>query len=303
MAEARPGATTRAECWEANGGAVRRGEDLLATEEPLEIRLAQPGAAATPLAVTMRTPGADFELAAGFIFNEGVVGSFEQLRSIRYCSGPGVEEQQRYNIVTAQLSGPAPSDLRRLERHLFVSSACGVCGKATLEGLRSLGYEHPSEGPFLLAEVLASLPARLREAQRLFESTGGLHAAAAFDARGELVALREDVGRHNAMDKLAGWALLAGRLPLSDHVLVVSGRSSFELVQKSLRMGAGVLCSVSAPSSLSVSLSNEFGLTLIGWLRDGRFKIYSCPQRVLGASGPALGARVASSDERLAGDA
>ena len=281
MAQARPGAVSRTPAWEVCEGHVRGVEDTLATEEPLEIRLGSPGAKApVPLAVTMRTPGADFELAAGFLFNEGVVSSREQVHMIGYCTDRSVGEQQRYNIVNVGLSGPVPADLPALERHFVTSSACGVCGKATLEALRARGYGRAGAGPVLSPEVLGALPGKLRQAQRLFDSTGGLHAAAVFDEAGELVAIREDVGRHNAMDKLAGWALLAGLLPLSARVLMVSGRSSFELVQKSLRMGAGALCSVSAPSSLAVGLATEFGLTLVGWLREGRFRVYSCPERV-----------------------
>lgn len=238
----------------------------------------------------MRTPGADFELAAGFLFNEGVVGAREDIRSMRYCVDRAVDGAQRYNIVNAEISSAAGIVFPNLERHFVVSSACGVCGKATLESLRQRGYGRAPEGPALSPHLLSSLPAKLREAQRIFDSTGGLHAAAAFDEDGTLVALREDVGRHNAMDKLAGWALLGGRLPLSRHVLVVSGRSSFELVQKSLRMGTGVLCSVSAPSSLAVDLARELGLTLIGWLREDRFKIYSCPQRVVAGGQKPAGA-------------
>ena len=281
MARARPGAVSRTPAWEVCEGHVRGVEDTLATEEPLEIRLGSPGAGPpVPLAVTMRTPGADFELAAGFLFNEGVVSSREQLHMISYCTDRSVGEQQRYNIVNVWLSGSVPADLPVLERHFVTSSACGVCGKATLEALHAGGYGRASAGPVLSPEVLGALPGRLRQAQRLFDSTGGLHAAALFDEAGELLAVREDVGRHNAMDKLAGWALLAGLLPLSARALMVSGRSSFELVQKSLRMGAGALCSVSAPSSLAVGLATEFGLTLVGWLREGRFRVYSCPERV-----------------------
>jgi FdhD protein len=286
MAPVRPGPTTRAGAWEVAGGRARPVADELATEEPLEIRLVSDGRL-LPLAVTMRTPGADFELAAGFLYSEGLVDWREQVGAISYCTDRSVGEPQRYNIVNVVLAAPVePAALRRLERHFTVSSACGVCGKATLESLRSRGYRRLSGGPVLAPEVVSSLPAKLRAAQRVFEATGGLHAAAAFDEAGGLVALREDVGRHNAMDKLAGWALLEGRLPLARHALLVSGRSSFELVQKALRLGAGVLCSVSAPSSLAVDLAREFGLTLVGFLRDGRFKVYSCPERLLLSPAP-----------------
>lgn len=283
MAPTRPGPTVRTEAWEVAGGLARRADDVVVSEEPLEIRLVWPGAGEPfPLAVTMRTPGADFELAAGFLYSEGVVDSREQLRTLSYCTDPGLDEPQRYNIVNVVLTRPlAPASIARLERHFSVSSACGVCGKATLEALRQDGFAEPTVGPFLSPEALGSLPAKLRSAQQLFETTGGLHAAAAFDEAGDLVALREDVGRHNALDKLAGWALLGGRVPLARHAIVVSGRTSFELVQKTLRLGAGLLCSVSAPSSLAVDLAGEFGLTLVGFLREGRLKVYTSPERVL----------------------
>jgi FdhD protein len=230
----------------------------------------------------MRTPGADFELTAGFLFGEGVLKSRQQLRRISYCVDPDVDDEQRYNIVNVELSGVSRADLMPLERHFSMTSACGVCGKATLESLRTRGYHLPAPGDStpLEPEVLSGLPAKLRGAQRVFEATGGLHATGLFTPGGEVVASREDVGRHNALDKLVGWALLQDRLPLRDHVLVVSGRASFELVQKSLAVGVAALCSVSAPSSLAVDLAREFGLTLLGFLREGRFRIYAGAERV-----------------------
>jgi FdhD protein len=280
--EGRPGAVKGAKALEVTAGATRWGDDAVATEEPLEIRLLSPGTEPVPLAVTMRTPGADFELAAGFCYSEGLVSAREELRSISYCVDPAVDGPQRWNIVNVVLSrSVSRAELAGLERHFAMTSACGLCGRATLEALYQRGYRPPAAGPDLPAELLWSLPSRLREAQRIFEATGGLHAAAAFDKAGQLVAVREDVGRHNALDKLAGWALLEGRVPLAGHCLLVSGRASFELVQKSLRLGAGVLCSVSAPSSLAVELARQFGLTLVGFLREGRFKVYSCPERVV----------------------
>ena len=236
----------------------------------------------------MRTPGADFELAAGFLFSEGVVEDLGQVRRLSYCLDAGVDAEQRYNIVNVELADVLPADLSALERHFSMTSACGVCGKATLEGLRLRGYRvlSPAEGPGLSPEVLAALPAKLRRSQRVFEATGGLHAAGLFTADGELVAVREDVGRHNAMDKLVGWALMQGRLPLEGHVLVVSGRASFELVQKSLGAGVAALCAVSAPSSLAVDLAQEFGLTLVGFLRGERFKVYAGVERLLLAAPP-----------------
>ncbi len=233
-----------------------------------------------PVVVTMRTPGADFELATGFLFSEGVIRSPEQLRAVTYCVDPAVGQEQRYNIVNVEVRGASVNDITPLERHFSMTSACGVCGKATLEGLQRRGLARPAAGPMLAPEVLRCLPAKLRDAQRLFEATGGLHAAGLFTASGELLALREDVGRHNAMDKVVGWALMHGRLPLHGQILVVSGRASFELVQKALAAGAGALCAVSAPSSLAVDLAGEFGMTLIGFLRPGRFKIYTGAERV-----------------------
>jgi FdhD protein len=278
VAAARPGPTARVWAWEVQAGEAHRGEDSLATEEPLEIRLVNAGAR-HPVAVTMRTPGADFELAVGFMFSEGILHARDQLRRVSYCVDREVDEHQRYNIVNVEVAGVAPADLAPLERHFSVTSACGVCGKATLDALRLRGYQAVPAGPSLPVDMLRSLPAKLRRAQRLFETTGGLHAAGLFTGSGELVAIREDVGRHNALDKLVGWAFMEARLPLAGHVLVVSGRSSFELVQKSLAAGATALCSVSAPSSLAVDLAREFGLTLVGFLRDDRFKVYSGEQR------------------------
>jgi FdhD protein len=276
----RPGPTSSTWAWEVLADGARRSPDALATEEPLEVRLVA-GGARYPVAVTMRTPGADFELAVGFLYSEGILTEPGQLRRVSYCVEPDVGEEQRYNIVNVELSGGVPVDLSPLERHFSVTSACGVCGKATLDGLRLRGCRTVPAGPPLSPTVLKSLPAKLREAQRLFEATGGLHAAGLFTRSGALVAVREDVGRHNALDKLVGWAFLQGRLPLADHVLLVSGRSSFELVQKCLGTGAAALCSVSAPSSLAVQLATEFGLTLVGFLREERFKVYSGHERVL----------------------
>ncbi|MGH9106065.1 MAG: formate dehydrogenase accessory sulfurtransferase FdhD [Acidimicrobiales bacterium] len=279
MARARAGAVSPTVAWEVLDGVARTAPDTLATEEPLEIRLAC-GGRRQPVAVTMRTPGADFELATGFLFSEGILRQKEQLRHVSYCLDRTVGEEQRYNIVNVEVTGASAEDVAPLERHFSMTSACGVCGKATIEALRRRGYDRPAAGPRLSPEVLRSLPARLRQAQRLFQSTGGLHAAGLFSADGDLVAVREDVGRHNAMDKLVGWAFMNGRLPLAGHVVIVSGRSSFELVQKTLSAGAGTLCSVSAPSSLAVDLAREFGLTLVGFLREGRCKLYTRPERV-----------------------
>jgi FdhD protein len=279
MSDGRPGATTRTTAWELGNGGARREDDVLATEEPLEIRVVHRGRR-YPVAVTMRTPGADFELAVGFLFNEGVLRDRRQLSRVSYCVDKEVGEEQQFNIVNVELATTAAlADLAPLERHFSMTSACGVCGKATLEDLRRRGYERIPEGPILSSGILQSLPAKLRQAQKLFETTGGVHASGLFSADGDLIAVREDVGRHNAMDKLVGWAFLNDKLPMSGHVVVVSGRSSFELVQKSVSAGVAALCSVSAPSSLAVDLAREFGLTLVGFLRQGRFKVYSGPER------------------------
>lgn len=276
----RPGPTTKARTWKVSGGRARSGDDTLATEEPLEIRLLN-GGRRYPVAVTMRTPGADFELAAGFLFNEGIIRHRSQLRTVSYCVDPDVGEDQRYNIVTVELSGEVRAeDIVPLERHFSMTSACGVCGQATLEQLMKRGYSRLADGPDLDPSVLQRLPGTMREAQRLFDTTGGLHAAGLFTSAGDLVALREDVGRHNALDKLTGWALMRSRLPLTGHVVVVSGRSSFELVQKAISVGACALCSVSAPSSLATDLAQRFNLTLVGFLREERFNLYAGPQRV-----------------------
>ena len=258
--------------------------DQVATEEPMETRLRVAGGRHT-VAVTMRTPGSDFELAAGFLYGEGIVARREDVRGIAYCVDPDVDDDQRYNVVTVDLAGEVAPDLHTLERHFFTSSACGVCGKASLEALHARGCPPIPAGDIHVApDLLYALPERMREAQGLFSSTGGLHAAALFDTAGELLALREDVGRHNAVDKLVGWALLQGRLPLTDSILVVSGRSSYEILQKAVAAGAPVLCSVSAPSSLAVAVAREFGITLVGFLRGRRLNVYTGAERVLVAS-------------------
>jgi len=274
---------TRARVLKVEGEESRERSDHLATEEPLEIRLVAGGETRT-LAVTMRTPGADFELAAGYLHGEGVLASRRDLDGIRYCTDPDLDAAQQYNVVSVDLVAPELPDLRGLERHSFTSSACGVCGKAGIESLEAAGCEALPPGPEVPAAVLLGLPATLRESQGLFDSTGGLHAAGLFTARGDLVCLREDVGRHNAVDKVVGWALLEGRLPLAGHVLMVSGRSSYEIVQKALTAGIPIVCSVSAPSSLAVDVARRFGMTLVGFLREGRFNVYTGAERVLTAS-------------------
>jgi len=223
------------------------------------------------------------------VLTEGVICARSDIRSISYCVDRSIGEEQRYNIVIVETAAGERHGVKVAPRFSYVSSACGVCGKASLEELRMSGVEAPASGPQVTAEVISSLRARLRAAQGVFDRTGGLHAAGLFDARGDLLCAREDVGRHNALDKLIGWALLNDELPLSDRIVLVSGRASFELVHKSLAAGLGVLCAVSAPSSLAVDAATAFSMTLIGFLRGDRFNVYSGFERIArpGGSGPA----------------
>jgi FdhD protein len=278
--ESRPGLTTPARVIACDGGKMREVVDDLATEEPLEIRV-MAGSATQSLAVTMRTPGNDFELAAGFLLNEGLIGARSDLSGISYCTDPAVDGAQRYNIVNVGLAAQTLPALDRLERHFTMTSACGVCGKASIEALQTRAQPLQSDLRVNF-EQITSLPQKMRDAQRVFESTGGLHAAALFSEDGTLLALREDVGRHNAVDKITGWALLNDRVPLSHCMLLVSGRASYELVQKSIAAGIPLLCAVSAPSSLAVQLACAFNVTLIGFLRGSRFNVYAAKNRVAG---------------------
>jgi FdhD protein len=274
--------TTGVRLWKVEAGVPDERADRVATEEPLEIRLRWAGSSRV-VAVTMRTPGADRELAAGFLHGEGVVLRPERILGFAGAAGMGEgEDPDAANRIEVELGeGPEPQ-WQGLERHFFVSSACGVCGKAGLAALAVRVSRALPPGPVLAPQLIVSLPARLRQAQGLFAATGGLHAAALFDPEGRLLAVYEDVGRHNALDKLVGWALLAGRLPLSDHVVLVSGRTSFEILQKCVVAGVPVVCGVSAPSSLAVELAERFGVTLIGFLRGDRFNLYSSPERIAG---------------------
>lgn len=257
---------------------IRWISDELATEEPLELRLVA-GNEHRTIAVTLRTPGNDFELAAGFLFGEGVIQRRSEIKRIAYCVEEG--QEQRYNIVSVELRSQALPKLPTLERHFFTTSACGLCGKASIESLSARGLSPVSGDSTISAKVLRELPEKLRKAQQLFDLTGGLHAAALFDLEGNLIALREDIGRHNAMDKLVGWALLEGKLPLAQCIVVVSGRASFELVQKALAAGIPIFASVSAPSNLAVDLAASFGMTLAGFLRGEHFNVYAHPERIL----------------------
>lgn len=253
--------------------------DDVVGEEPLEIRLVAAGKTQT-LAVTMRTPGNDFELAAGFLHSEAIVKTHDQVAGLSYCVDPAIDADQRYNIVNVELRG-ALEDITRFERHFAMSSSCGVCGRAQLDSLREVGAKALIDDLRVPGKLLYDLPERMRESQRVFSSTGGLHAAALFNENGEPIVVREDVGRHNAVDKLVGWGLLNGRIPLSRTMLMVSGRTSYEVLQKSVMAGIPIVCSVSAPSSLAVDLAREFNITLVGFLRGRRANVYSAPQRIV----------------------
>jgi FdhD protein len=257
------------------GGRFER-TDALAAEEPMEIRVHGPGQAAAPVTVTMRTPGGDFELAVGLLYAEGLIAGRDDVRRVSYCEDLEPEEQH-YNVVTVELS--RPFDVAVPRRTFVASSSCGICGKATLDDVE-VHCAPLAPGPSLHAEVLASLPDALRSAQRVFDQTGGLHAAGLFTAEGGLLSLREDVGRHNAVDKVVGQALLGGELPLSDRVLQVSGRIGFEIVQKAARAGITVLSAVGAPSTLALDAAERVGMTLLGFVRDGGFNVYAGPDRI-----------------------
>ena len=268
---------TQTKIWIVEENSVCSRLDYLAVEEPLELRLVSPP---QTIAVTMRTPGADFDLAAGFLYSEGIIRDREDIQTLSYCIDLSIEEEQRYNIVNIRLKEELAPDLKSLERHFFTTSACGVCGKASIEQLKVRGCRLISTETKVSAEVIYNLPNKLRSSQGIFTATGGLHAAGLFNFQGELLKLREDVGRHNALDKLIGSAFLADELPMSDRIVMVSGRSSFEILQKCIAAGVPIVCAVSAPSSLAVSLAKEFGVTLIGFLRGQRFNIYSGKERI-----------------------
>jgi FdhD protein len=259
---------------EWNDGKLRRKDDYLAAEEPLEIRVG-----AEPLSVTMRTPGHDLELTAGFLFTEGLIQYREQLLVLEDL----VEEKQqnRGNVVHVELAPESTPDFEKMRRHFFAASSCGICGKASIDSVRARAMTPPNADFRLRAELLVELPDALRASQAVFGRTGGLHAAALFDARGRLLVLREDIGRHNAVDKVIGWALLEDRIPLGDTAMLVSGRGGFEIVQKAIVAVLPVVASVSAPSGLAVQLARELRLTLIGFLRERRFVIYSGEERLI----------------------
>lgn len=256
--------------WE--DGEIRSVQDSLAAEEPLEIRIGE-----TPITVTMRTPGHDAELAAGFLLTEGIIASGEQIAHLRAVS---TMNGMKSNVINVELKESHFKE-ESLKRNFFAASSCGICGKASIEAIRRRDLAPLARGFRIHPELLCRLPETLRAAQAVFSRTGGLHAAALFDKDGGLLCAREDIGRHNAVDKIIGWALLDRRVPLIECVLMVSGRGGFEIVQKALAAGIPMLASVSAPSSLAVKLAREFGMTLVGFLRGRRFVVYSGEFRVL----------------------
>ncbi len=255
--------------------AVARPETLV-VEEPLEIRVN-----GTPLTVTMRTPGSDVELAQGFLLTEGVIARRDDVLTVRYCKGAGPDQVNTYNVLDVTLAPHVPPPDVDITRNFYTTSSCGVCGKASLEAVRTISKHGPGDDPSTVAaETLSALPDRLRDEQKVFASTGGLHGAALFDVDGTTLAVREDIGRHNAVDKVIGWALENDRIPLTATVLLVSGRASFELTQKAVMAGIPVLAAVSAPSSLAVDLASQSGLTLVAFLRGDSMNVYTRPDRV-----------------------
>ncbi|MEU8774368.1 formate dehydrogenase accessory sulfurtransferase FdhD [Streptomyces sp. NPDC048606] len=270
--------TERRRVVRVRGAATGVRPDTLVAEEPLEIRLN-----GRPLAITMRTPGDDFALAVGFLVSEGVIGRTSDVEAVTYCEGATEDGSNTYNVVNVRLAAGVPLPDITLERNVYTTSSCGLCGKASLDAVRTATrFPGLADDPLRIpAELLTALPDRLRAAQKVFDRTGGLHAAGLFSATGELLDVREDVGRHNAVDKIVGRAAQSGRLPLAGSVLLVSGRASFELAQKAVMAGIPVLAAVSAPSSLAVDLALESGLTLVGFLRGADMNIYAGEERIL----------------------
>lgn len=271
--------TTRRRASRLTAGAATERAETLVVEEPLEIRVG-----GSPVAVTMRTPGADIELAQGFLLTEGVIAERGDIASVRYCPGADDADPKgvnSYNVLDVTLSPGVPAPAPEITRNFYTTSSCGVCGKASLEAIRLSSRHCPGDDPVRVpATALTSMPARLRSAQKVFATTGGLHAAALFTAGSELLVAREDIGRHNAVDKVIGWALESGRVPLVGAVLLVSGRASFELTQKAVMAGIPVLAAVSAPSSLAVDLATQSGLTLVAFLRGESMNVYSRGDRI-----------------------
>jgi FdhD protein len=268
--------TTRRRAHHLTGSDSVARPETLVVEEPLEIRLD-----GTPITVTMRTPGSDVELAQGFLLTEGVIGHRDDVLTVRYCRGAGEDGANTYNVLDVTLAPTVPKPEIDVRRNFYTTSSCGVCGKASLEAVRLSSRHCPGDDPSTVpAATLRAMPAQLRRAQKVFASTGGLHGAALFTADGALLVVREDIGRHNAVDKVVGWALEQDRIPLSGTVLLVSGRASFELTQKAVMAGIPVLAAVSAPSSLAVDLASQSGLTLVAFLRGESMNVYTRQDRV-----------------------
>ncbi len=270
--------STRQRVLRLGGDSAAWTTDELSAEEPLEIRVS-----GVPISVTMRTPGDDFDLAAGFLVTEGIIGGAEEIASMRMCPQSGADSGP-LNVVEVSLR--AAPQAAPATRNFYVSSSCGICGKASIDSVRTLSRHPVQNDPLRVSTtLLASLPVQLREAQRQFSRTGGLHAAGLFDAHGKLLCVREDVGRHNAFDKVIGWAATAGRLPLTSHIILASGRASFELTQKALMAGIPCIAAVSAPSDLAVKLAQEVGMTLVGFLRGEDMNVYAGHQRIAVTAG------------------
>ncbi|HEY9415404.1 MAG TPA: formate dehydrogenase accessory sulfurtransferase FdhD [Pseudonocardia sp.] len=254
------------------------GPDALAVEEPLELRVG-----GKALAVTMRTPGHDVELAHGFLLTEGSIGTREDVRTARYCGSRDANGMHTHNVLDVELAPGVPEPETGVERNFYTTSSCGVCGKASLDAVRLRSRYSPAGDPTRVeSQTLARMPDTLRARQQVFDRTGGLHAAGLFTPAGEPMVVREDVGRHNAVDKVLGWALMNGRVPAAGTVLMVSGRASFELAQKAVMAGVPVLAAVSAPSSLAAELADETGLTLVGFVRGGSMNVYTGAERITG---------------------
>ncbi|MCG5432471.1 formate dehydrogenase accessory sulfurtransferase FdhD [Mycobacterium sp. MYCO198283] len=269
--------TTRRRARHVTADAAVSRPETLAVEEPLEIRVN-----GAPVTVTMRTPGADVQLAQGFLLTEGVIGARDDVVTVRYCRGAGADGRNTYNVLDVTLAPHVAPPALDVTRHFYTTSSCGVCGKASLDAVRQTSRYCPGDDPVVVgATTLTGLPDRLRAAQKVFASTGGLHGAALFAATGDLLVVREDVGRHNAVDKVIGWAVEQDRLPLAGATLLVSGRASFELTQKAVMAGIPILAAVSAPSSLAVDLAAQSGLTLVAFLRGESMNVYTRPDRVV----------------------
>ena len=277
--------TARRRVSKLRAGAATEQADTLVVEEPLEIRVN-----GTPVTVTMRTPGADFELAQGFLLTEGLITRRDDVATVRYCQGADSDGVNSYNVLDVTLAPDVPAPDVDVTRNFYTTSSCGVCGKSSLEAVRLSSRHSPGDDPAKVsAAALTAMPAQLRTAQKVFATTGGLHGAALFGADGAMLAVREDIGRHNAVDKVIGWALENERIPAAGSVLLVSGRASFELTQKAVMSGIPILAAVSAPSSLAVDLAVQSGLTLVAFLRGDSMNVYSRPDRILhiGTTGPA----------------